>query len=174
MSLEQTILQKKTELRALPFYQKMISGEISADLYLRYLREIKYIHDYIDHKSEYKDYMDIRREMHLHVDILELMNDLYPFEVKILGIGEDYALLNVFQELSRAKAHGYVHYMEYLETADSLKGVVPGKGRLYTFQDKEACIQYLQNNKPGEEWVDECVKAYNVRINILTELGKLL
>lgn len=174
MTLEEAILQKKEELHALPFHQKMVSGEISSELYLRYLREVKFIHDYIDHKSEYKDFMDLKREMSLHVDILELVHDLYPFEIPILGIGEDYAITNVFQGLDRANAHGYVHYMEYLENADLLKGVVPGKGRLYTFGNKQACIEHLENNKPGDEWVEECIKAYNVRIKILTELGKLL
>ncbi len=174
MSLEQAILEKKTELHALPFYQKMVAGELSDILYLKYLREIKYIHDYIDHKSDYKDFMDLRREMALHVDILELVHDLYPAEIEILGIGEDYAIMNMFQSLEQANAHGYVHYLEYLENADILKQAVPGKGRLYSFENVQTCIGYLQNNKPADNLTAECIKAYEVRISILKELGKLL
>lgn len=174
MSLEQIILEKRAELHALPVHQQMVNGQISKELYLRYLREIKFIHDYIDHKCEYREFMDLNREMSLHVDVLEIVNDIYPAEVQISAIGEDYAIMNMFQPLEKAKAHGYIHYREYLETSDLLKGVVPGKGRLYTFLDKEACIQYLENNKPGEEWIDECVKAYDVRINILKNLEKFL
>ena len=174
MTLEQTILAKRAELHAHPIHQQMVNGQISKEMYLRYLREIKFIHDYIDHKAEQKDFMDINREISLHVDILELVNDLYPLEVITSNIGEDYAIMNMFQPLDKAKAHGYVHYREYLETSDMLKGVVPGKGRIYTFQDKVACLQYLENNKPGDEWIDECIKAYDIRINILKELEKVL
>lgn len=172
MTVDTIISQKKAELRALPFYQRMITGDVTPVMYLRYLREMKYIHDYIDHKSVYKDYVDMYREMSIHVDILELVHDVYPVEIQTLGIGEDYAIFNMFKELERANAHAYVHYMEYLETADSLKGVVPGKGRIYTFEDKSDLIQYLNQNKPTDDWAEECGNAYDIRINILKELEK--
>ncbi len=174
MTLEQAIQEKKAELYALPIYQQMVSGQISQSLYLKYLREIKFIHDYIDHKSDFKDFLDMNRELSLHVDVLELVNELYPIEILVSGLGEDYAIFNMFQEKEKANAHAYIHYREYLESADILKNKVPGKGRLYTFNDKQVLLQHLEENKPSDEWIEECEKAYNIRINILKEIQKEL
>jgi hypothetical protein len=174
MIIQQVIQQKSDELHSLAAYQQILSGEINPIIYLKYLRELKFIHDYIDHKSDYKDFMDMRREMQLHVDILELVHDLYPAEISPMGIGEDYAIFNMFQSKEKANAHAYIHYKEYLENAEQLKDMVPGKGRLYTFENKNLLIQHLEENKPSETFADECAKAYNVRIDILKELSKLL
>jgi hypothetical protein len=174
MTLEQVIQQKKAELYALPIHQKMVSGEVDTLLYLRYIREMKFIHDYIDHKSDFKDFLDMKREMSIHVDILELVNDLYPAEINPIGLGEDYAIFNMFQSKERANAHAYIHYREYLESSDNLKNKIPGKGRLYTFNDKQILLQHLEENKPSDEWIEECEKAYDIRIFILKELQKEL
>lgn len=172
MTLEQAIQQKKAELHSLPFYQKMVNGQLTKLEYLKYLTEIKFIHDYIDHKSNHKDHMDFVRWLRLEVDKLELAHDIFPEQVNPTGngISENYAVFNMMSGFERANAHAYVHYKEMLEECDTLKSVVPGKGRIYVYENKSACLSYLENNKPPEEWLDECVKAYQIRIDICKKL----
>lgn len=176
MTIEQAIQQKKAELHALPFYQKMVNGELTKKQYLQYLTEIKFIHDYIDHKSTIKDFMDIIRWLRIEVDKLELAHEIYPEQIDNLGngIGENYAIFNMLQGVDRANAHAYVHYKEMLEECDNLKSSIPGKGRLYVYEDKAACLSFLEANKPSEDWIDECLKAYQIRIDICKDLENIL
>lgn len=177
MTVDQLIASKKAELYSLPFYQQLLSGSITPIQYFHYLTEIKFIHDYIDHKSDCKDFEDLNRSLRLEVDKMECGIEVFPYQTdfKGSGIGEEYAILNMFQGKDRANVHAYVHYMEILDSSALIIDKIPGKGRLYTFSKPISDYQnYLSSYKPTIEWIDEVEKAYDVRIEIVDYLKKFL
>lgn len=177
MTIEQLIASKKAQLYALPFYQHLISGNATAAQYYHYLLETKFIHDYIDHKSIHKDFEDLYRGLRIEVDKIELAVEIYPYspDFRGSGIGEEYAILNMFQGVDIANAHAYAHYLEILDSSSIIKPKVPGAGRLYTFENSISIYRdFLNENKPTEEWIGEVEKAYDVRIEIVDYLNYLL
>ena len=177
MTIDQLIASKKAELYALPFYQHLLSGNVTPIQYYHYLLESRFIHDYIDHKSVHKDFQDLKRELRLEVDKMEMGVEIFPYspDFRGSGIGEEYAMLNMFRGTERANVHAYAHYLEILESSTILKSKVPGKGRIFTFNNPiSTYTDYLNENKPSEEWVDEVGRAYDVRIEIVDYLNTLL
>lgn len=177
MTIEQMIASKKAELYALPFYQHLINGNATPTQYYHYLLENKFIHDYIDHKSVHKDFEDLKRDLCLEVDKMQMGIEIFPYspDFRGSGIGEEYAIQNMHQGIDRANVHAYAHYLEILDSSDSLKGKVPGKGRIFTFNKPISIYtDYLNQNKPTEEWVEEIGKAYDVRIGIVNYLKTFL
>jgi len=176
MTVDQLIASKKAELYALPFYKQMISGNITTIQYYHYLAEMRFIHDYIDHKSEYKNFEDLDRQLRFEVDKMEIALEAFPYNVEFRGsgFGEEYAIFNMFQGKERANVHAYIHYMEILDSAEILKDKVRGKGRLYTFLKPISVYKdYLNQHKPNEDWLEEIEKAYEIRIKI-TDFLKIL
>lgn len=177
MTIDQLIASKKAELYALPFYQHLLSGNVTPKQYYHYLLENRFIHDYIDHKSTFKNFEDLKRELRLEVDKMEMGVEVFPYspDFRGSGIGEEYAILNMFKGTEQANAHAYAHYLEILDSSDSLKDKVPGKGRIFTFNKPISIYtDYLNQNKPTEEWVGEIEKAYDIRIEIVDYLNTLL
>lgn len=177
MTIEQMIASKKAELYALPFYQHLISGNATPTQYYHYLLENKFIHDYIDHKSVHKNFEDLKRDFCLEVDKMEMGIEVFPYspDFRGSGIGEEYAILNMFKGTERANVHAYAHYLEILESSTILKSKVPGKGRIFTFNNPiSVYTNYLNQNKPTEEWIGEIEKAYDVRIEIVEYLNSFL
>jgi len=174
MTVDQLIASKKAELYALPFYQHLISGNITPKQYYDYLLEIRFIHDYIDHKPIFKDFEDLNRHLRMEVDKIEMGVEVFPYspDFRCSGIGEEYAIQNMHRGIDKANAHAYIHFMEILDSAEIIKDKVPGKGRLYQFSKPISFYkEYLNQYKPTDEWLGEVEKAYGVIIDIINYLN---
>ena len=65
--------------------------------------------------------------------------------------------------------HIYLNYMALMFGGQMMKSKVPGKGRMYDFDNVQESIAMIRGIQK-DEWADEVNKGFNYIINILDEL----
>jgi heme oxygenase len=175
-----TILRESTNLKhreveQTKFVQYLLSGNIVEKDYVSFLFEFRTIYEVIErlnHKYGYlKDLEGIERAEAIHDDLFEL-NDGYfrpllPSTIKYLD-----HLNNLSKDKSKRHllfAHVYVRHMGDLYGGKLIARLIPGSGRMYTFDDRPRLIKAF-NEKLTIDLADEANLAFDYYISIFDEL----
>jgi heme oxygenase len=175
-----TILRESTNLKhreveQTKFVQYLLSGNISKDDYVSFLFEFRTIYEVIERLNCKYGYLKglegIERAEPIHDDLFEL-NDGYFRPL----LSSTIKYLDHLNELEKDKskrhllfAHVYVRHMGDLYGGKLIARLIPGSGRMYTFDDRPRLIKAF-NEKLTIDLADEANLAFDYYISIFDEL----
>jgi heme oxygenase len=166
MSLRESTAELHKIAEQKRFNQRMVNGELSKSEYVEYLHQQFYIFKAIEYFS--LPHESLKRLDCVLDDIEEL--DLFNPEL-LLESTKEY--VNYLLELNEESIlpHVYLNYLALLYGGQIIKNKVHGSGKMYTFKNKEECINNIRKVQ-SDEWSEEVNKGFKFIINILDELQR--
>ena len=164
MTLKEATAELHSKAEKMEFNQRMFKGELSPLEYGNYLTQQLTIFSEIECR-EVLSHENLKRSEVIKQDIGELeLSELKPLEST-----RQYALhlMNISDD--ELKAHIYLNYLAIMFGGQMMKSKVPGKGRMYEFDNVQESIAMIRGIQK-DEWANEVNKGFNYIINILDEL----
>lgn len=166
MLLKDAIEQNHRIAEQTEFNKLLMSGNISVDEYLLYLRQLLHIFFRLEQRNVLP-IQNMRRADHIMYDMRELneSNQTYSLLPSTYVYGK--YLLTISNE--KLMAHVYLHYMALLFGGALMCDKVPGSGELYKFKDRKEIISSIREIQK-DEWADEANYGLQQFTEILNEL----
>jgi heme oxygenase len=172
MSLKDLTHQNHTRAEAHPFTTRLVSGELSAEVYADYLyNQLPAYHKLetlCEQRGLLKNIETIKRSQAILDDFNELtptypISKIYPATIKYVDYLEN--LTN--QQLL---AHLYVRHMGDMYGGQMIKTKIPGNGSMYDFSDRKTLIQNLRE-KLSDDLAAEANHCFEQIFDLFTELA---
>jgi heme oxygenase len=177
MSLKDLTKQKHTDAERTEFAKKLLSGSISEADYATYLGQMLEVYSVLEYQAAMADLLNdlpgIARAKAIYEDLIELdpngkrealpATKEYMTYLHQLGADEERKHLLM--------AHLYVRHMGDLYGGQIISKRVPGSGKFYQFNNKEALIASIRS-KLDDSMGDEANVAFDHAIAIMKELNE--
>jgi len=165
-----SVLHKKAE--QMEFNQRMFNGKLSTKDYLKYLLVQSVIFQCIEEHYHSKLHDDLPRLKKVMEDIQELQKEIVTdVSISHLPSVKKYGIYLESLNDERLFPHIYLNYLALAYGGQMIKKRVPGKGRMYDFDNLNEVIMSIRNVQK-DEWADEVNNGYEKIIAILDELQK--
>ena len=163
MNLKEATAELHSKAEKMMFNQRMFRGELSQFEYLNYLIQQSYIFQEIENRN--LPHPNLKRLSSINEDI----NELGGYTFKISKPTTDYVVYLGDLNQSSLNAHIYLNYLAIMFGGQMMKSKVPGKGRMYDFDNVPELVTMIRGIQK-DEWADEVNKGFQYIINILDEL----
>jgi heme oxygenase len=168
MGLREATSELHSKAEKMEFNQRMLRGELSKKEYQHYLIQQASIFQCIEEHKLADIGPDMARLTKIFDDIMELSKDIS----ESLPTIEATTKYGIYLEGLKTKdlyPHIYLNYMALMFGGRIIKSKVPGKGRMYDFDNVPELVTRIRSVQK-DEWADEVNKGFNYIINILDEL----
>jgi len=178
MSLKELTKQKHQDAERTEFAGLLLSGNISKELYARYLAQMLEVYSKLEYHCAkaglLSDMPGLGRAMNIFEDIKEL--DVPVDNLKLLESTSQYSeyLFNLAEDESKHKlllAHLYVRHMGDLYGGQMIAKKVPGSGKFYEFKNRTELIEKIRS-KLDDSLGEEANVAFDHAIAIMKELNE--
>jgi heme oxygenase len=172
-SLKDAINEKHRAAENMLFTQQMLNCELSVHEYRVYLYQMYHIFDMIERDD--LPHNSLYRTRKVRDDLVELQyNNDFCIDVTnlhLLKSTEEYC--NHLQALSPENIlpHVYLNYLALLYGGQMMKSKIPGKGKMYDFDNTKDAIEAIRKIQTNE-WADEANIGLDFHIAIYDELQK--
>lgn len=171
MNLREATAAKHKEAETMPFNQRMISGQMSADEYSLWLRNQYHIFNTIESTFGLPHTAMFRSEL-----ILDDLTELGIIDITPVGQAtNDYCEYLRGLNYDTVYPHIYLNYMAIMMGGQLIKSKVVGSGRMYEFDGSNTIrdIVAIISKNSKDEWIGEVNKGYEFVIAILKELNNI-
>jgi heme oxygenase len=168
MGLREATAELHSKAEKMEFNQRMFRGELSKKEYLHYLIQQASIFQCIEEHKSADIGPDLARLTKIFQDIVELSKEVHDTFPTIQATME----YGIYLEGLKTKdlyPHIYLNYMALMYGGQMMKSKVPGKGRMYDFDNVQESIAMIRGIQK-DEWASEVNKGFQYIINILDEL----
>ena len=168
MGLREATAELHSKAEKMEFNQRMFRGELSKKEYLHYLIQQASIFQCIEEHKSADISPDLARLTRVFQDIVELSREVHDTFPTIKATME----YGIYLEGLKPKdlyPHIYLNYMALMYGGQMMKSKVPGKGRMYDFDNVPELVTMIRGIQK-DEWADEVNKGFQYIINILDEL----
>lgn len=151
------------------FNKLLMSGNVSTDEYLLYLRQLLHIFFRLEQRNVLP-IDDMRRADHIIYD-MSILNEnkiMYSLLPSTHVYGK--YLFTISNE--KLMPHIYLHYMALLFGGQMMKDRVPGPGKLYEFKNRKEIISSIREIQK-DEWAAEANYGLEQFTGILDEIYKV-
>jgi heme oxygenase len=178
MSLKELTKQKHQDAERTEFAGLLLSGNISKELYARYLAQMLEVYGKLEYHCAkaglLSDLPGLGRAMNIFEDIKEL--DVPIENLKLLESTSQYSeyLFNLAEDESKHRllmAHLYVRHMGDLYGGQMIAKKVPGSGKFYEFRNRAELIEKIRS-KLDDSLGEEANVAFDHAIAIMKELNE--
>jgi heme oxygenase len=167
MALKELTSELHSKAEKMEFNQRMVRGELSKKEYKHYLIQQAFIFQSIE-EHKLADVGGMGRLEKIFDDIVELDKDT-PDSLPIIEASIKYGTYLKGLDMEDLYPHIYLNYMALMFGGQIMKSKVPGKGRMYEFDNVPELIGRIRSVQT-DEWADEVNKGFQYIIDILDEL----
>jgi heme oxygenase len=168
MGLREATAELHSKAEKMEFNQRMFRGELSKKEYLHYLIQQASIFQCIEEHKSADIGPDLARLTKVFEDIVELSKEVHDTLPTIQATME----YGIYLEGLKTKdlyPHVYLNYMALMYGGQMMKSKVPGKGKMYEFDNVQESIAMIRGIQK-DTWASEVNKGFQYIINILDEL----
>lgn len=170
MGLREATAELHSKAEKMEFNQRMFRGELSTKEYLHYLIQQACIFESIEEHKSADISPDLARLTKVFEDIMELQKEV-PQTLPQIQAANEYGVYLEGLNTKDLYPHIYLNYMALMYGGQMMKSKVPGKGRMYDFDNVPEAIATIRGIQK-DAWADEVNKGFNFIINILDELQR--
>jgi heme oxygenase len=172
--------EKHRAVEANPFVQLMLTGEITKEQHVLFLKQFYIVYSEIEYFAEtiglLHDLPGIKRKDGIKEDLAELGYNI-PTPEEVLPSTQRYRehIMKLYYSGhgDQILAHIYVRHMGDLYGGKILAKKIPGKGKCYQFDDRPALIKAL-DAKLTMSILDEALLAFDMSAEIFNDMLKKL
>jgi len=168
MGLREATADLHSKAEKMEFNQRMFRGELSKKEYLHYLIQQACIFQCIEEHKAADISPDLARLTKVFDDIMELQKEI-PLSFPQIKAANEYGAYLESLKVKDLYPHIYLNYMALMFGGQMMKSKVPGKGRMYDFDNVPELVTMIRGIQK-DEWADEVNKGFQYIINILDEL----
>ena len=168
MGLRELTAELHSKAEKMEFNQRMVKGELSKKEYQHYLIQQASIFQCIEEHKLADIGPDMARLTKIFDDIMELSKDISE-SLPTIEATTKYGLYLEGLKTKELYPHIYLNYMALMFGGQIMKSKVPGKGRMYDFDNVPELVGRIRSVQK-DEWADEVNKGFQYIINILDEL----
>jgi heme oxygenase len=168
MGLRELTAELHSKAEKMEFNQRMLRGELTKKEYLHYLIQQACIFQCIEEHKSADISPDLARLTKVFDDIMELQKEI-PLSFPQIKAANEYGLYLESLKTKELYPHIYLNYMALMFGGQIMKSKVPGKGRMYDFDNVPELVAMIRGIQK-DEWADEVNKGFQYIINILDEL----
>jgi heme oxygenase len=168
MGLRELTAELHSKAEKMEFNQRMLRGELSKREYQHYLIQQASIFQCIEEHKLADIGPEMARLTKIFDDIMELsreVSDTFP----TIEATTQYGIYLEGLKTKDLYPHIYLNYMALMFGGQIMKSKVPGKGRMYDFDNVPELVGRIRSVQK-DEWADEVNKGFQYIINILDEL----
>jgi heme oxygenase len=168
MGLRELTSELHSKAEKMEFNQRMLRGELTKKEYLHYLIQQACIFQCIEEHKAADISPDLARLTKVFDDIMELQKEI-PLSFPQIKAANEYGSYLESLKTKQLYPHIYLNYMALMFGGQIMKSKVPGKGRMYDFDNVPELVAMIRGIQK-DEWADEVNKGFQYIINILDEL----
>ena len=168
MGLRELTAELHSKAEKMEFNQKMVRGELSKKEYQHYLIQQASIFQCIEEHKLADIGPDMARLTKIFDDIMELSKDISD-SLPTIEATTKYGTYLEGLKTKDLYPHIYLNYMALMFGGQIMKSKIPGKGRMYDFDNVPELVARIRSVQK-DEWADEVNKGFQYIINILDEL----
>jgi heme oxygenase (biliverdin-producing, ferredoxin) len=180
MSLREYTALKHHEAENTDFSKKLLSGEISKEMYADYLYQLTLIYSGIEYYADllgfFDNMSDLKRTPAIFADFIELAGHSFSNTWKKTTVDYYYYLQQLYKNPETKHliiAHVYVRHMGDLFGGQMISKKVPGSHTFYQFENRSELISKIRA-KLNDNLGDEANIAFDWAIKLMKEYDKSL
>lgn len=166
MSLREATAVKHKEAESHPFNVRLLKGELTNEQYVLYLDTMADLFSFLENNVEMPESM--LRVDRIHDDIEEL-NPNEDSLITVLDSMVNYLTYLSTRSEEELMAHVYLNYLALAFGGQTIKGSVPGSGRMYDFDNVQEVVGFVRSQQ-RDDWADEVNKGFDHIIAVYDEL----
>jgi len=176
MSLKDLTMKQHSNAERQKFAGVLMSGKISEDSYLKYLKNQYYCYYALENNTKF-DLPDdrLKRCDKILEDVKELQHKLYESNRDMAdALTESTLKYGSYVDTIKTKedfmAHVYVRYLGDLRGGQMISKKVPGSGKYYEFDEPEELANTIYRNI-NDDMADEAKKVFEFATKLFVEMG---
>jgi len=156
MNLKELTWEHHKNAERQAFVKELLGGNITNNRYATFLFNSHPQYNILEQFAMLHDLIDFRRAPAIHEDYLELWDE-HPNQPPTLPVVKEYTdhIASIKDDPNKLMAHIYVRHMGDLSGGQMIAKRVPGKGRLYQFDEDVDVLKESIRTRLDDSMADE-------------------